>query len=87
MGTNAWGRLGSAAYTVNGVSSGESYGYTAGGLVTAKILTMGTRSLTANYTYDNEGKPTSVKYPDTQIWNGSGLSAVTTRRAVFQLAA
>ena len=77
VGTNAWGRLGSSAYTVNGVSSSESYGYTVAGLVTAKTLTMGTRSLTANYTYDNEGKPTSVKYPDTQIWNGSGLSTVT----------
>jgi hypothetical protein len=43
VGTNAWGRLGSAAYSGGGASFTESYAYSVGGLVTAKTLAMGTR--------------------------------------------
>ncbi len=33
--------------------------------LTAKTVQMNARSLTASYTYDNEGRRTGVKYPDT----------------------
>jgi hypothetical protein len=36
-----------------------------------------TRNLDAAYTYDNEGKMTSVNYPTTYSWNGSQLVPAT----------
>ncbi len=51
----------------------EAYAYNGPGAVTAKTLSMNTESLTASYTYDNEGKPTSVKYLDTKVESGAPI--------------
>ena len=52
----------------------ELYSYNQGGAVTRKRLTVGNlpgfpASLETSQTYDNEGKPLTVKYPDTQMLN------------------
>ncbi len=60
----------------------EMYGYTVAGLVNGKRLqvnetltggTVKTLNLDAAYTYDVEGKITSLNYPTTYAWNGSAL--------------
>jgi hypothetical protein len=58
----------------------EEYSYTQGGLMTGKRLavksgTLQPVNLDTYQTYDNEGKPVSVKYP-TQTWVDSGTGQV-----------
>ena len=66
QGTNGWGRLYQASWGGESCTGGawtHTYGYTASGLVTSKTQSGADYNLTANYTYDNEGKMVSVQYP------------------------
>jgi RHS repeat-associated protein len=60
----------------------EMYAYTQSGQISGKRLqsnqtvtggTVETLNMDAHYTYDSEGKMTSVAYPTTYAWNGSAL--------------
>jgi RHS repeat-associated protein len=63
---NASGRVQTVTYN-NSPGYWETYQYTAPGQVTNKTLNVGTQnqwaSLTADYTYDNEGRMLTVTYP------------------------
>ncbi len=62
QGTHGWGRLYQASWGGASCIGGawtHTYEYTASGLPTSKTQ----NGLTANYTYDNEGKMVSVEYP------------------------
>jgi len=69
-GTNGWGRP--YSYTMGDSSCGQPwsyvYGYTPGGQIAKKTLNVvvsgASTALAAGYTYDNEGKMTSVAYPN-----------------------
>jgi RHS repeat-associated protein len=74
QGTNGWGRLYQASWGGESCTGGawtHTYGYTASGLVASKTQNGAYYNLTANYTYDNEGKTVSVKYP---LFNGPTLT-------------
>ncbi len=62
QGTHGWGRLYQASWGGESCIGGawtHTYEYTASGLPTSKTQ----NDLTANYTWDNEGKMISVEYP------------------------
>ncbi len=67
QGTHGWGRLYQASWGGASCTGGawtHTYGYTASGLVTSKTQAGGGYDdLTADYTWDNEGKMVSVEYP------------------------
>jgi len=76
------GRLTGIHYTI-GSSSGrntvvhEMYGYNPAGQVTAKAMQLGqysVSSLLAYWAYDNEGRLTSVHYPDTNTGTGANYN-------------
>ncbi|MBI5087223.1 MAG: hypothetical protein HZB13_21810 [Acidobacteria bacterium] len=71
---NGWGRV---ASVVTGQGYTEAFEYSAGGLVSKKSLTApgALRALAAVCGYDNEGKRTSLKYPD--LTNDAGYVAFT----------
>ncbi|MBI5084965.1 MAG: hypothetical protein HZB13_10270, partial [Acidobacteria bacterium] len=71
---NGWGRV---ASVVTGQGYTEAFEYSTGGLVTKKSLTApgALRALAAVFGYDNEGKRTSLKYPD--LTNDAGDVAFT----------
>ncbi len=79
-GTNGWGRLATSqwSYIYTGVypnivrNFSYSYGYTPGGLITSKTLSVNNATLTGSYTYDNEGRLTSEAYPITYTSNSNG---------------
>ncbi|MGC4052292.1 MAG: RHS repeat-associated core domain-containing protein [Paludibaculum sp.] len=75
LGVNAQGRLS----TVTLGSVVETYEYSVGGLVTKKKMTLSDNNtpLEANYTYDTEGRLSSMKYPD--VYNLDGTVAETGR--------
>jgi len=63
---NGWGRLSSVSWggsSCTGGSWSQSYRYTTAGRSTQKTQTGGGFTLTANYTYDNEGKMLTAQYP------------------------
>lgn len=82
--TNGNGRLNAVKYYFPWVSSttyatySESFEYTAGGSITAKSLTWydgtGAHSMAGTYTYDNEGRITTEKYPDYWKARSSGTA-------------
>jgi RHS repeat-associated protein len=82
---NGWGRLAVAEYgepTCTGGQYRESYSYTSGGLPVKKKLwvydsSIGVGSLLGEWSYDNEGKMLTVKYPDTYDSQGNPLTGRT----------
>ncbi|MBI5280355.1 MAG: RHS repeat-associated core domain-containing protein [Candidatus Solibacter usitatus] len=73
-GANLWGRLAKVTYGVTGAAS-ESYSYRPSGLVAMKQLTVGTGGLAnlgVEYYWDNEGRPTSMEYPQLGKLNNGG---------------
>jgi RHS repeat-associated protein len=82
---NGWGRLTVAQYGAASCTGGrfrESYSYTSGGLPLKKKLwvnagDIGTGSLLGEWSYDNEGKMLTVKYPDTLDGQGNPATGRT----------
>jgi RHS repeat-associated protein len=72
---NASGRLAAVRYTTFGGEYRETYGYTPGGRMKWKRVTVGwgsiQRSLDASWEWDNEGRMTRVNYP---LWNACTYS-------------
>ena len=82
---NGWGRLAVAEYGQPSCTGGqyrESYSYTSGGLPLKKKLWvygggLGVGSLVGEWSYDDEGKILTVKYPDTYDSQGNPLTGRT----------
>jgi len=80
---NGWGRLAVAEYGDPGCTGGqfrESYSYTASGLPVKKKLLgggFGGGSLLGEWSYDNEGKMLTVKYPDSYDSQGNTVTGRT----------
>ena len=76
---NTWGRL--AAVSYSGFT--ETYGYSTGGLPTRKVLGYSGATLDAQYSYDNEGRMLTTKYPDASKWDSGQQIYVTDPRWTF----
>ncbi len=82
---NGWGRLAVVEYGASSCTGGrfrESYSYTSGGLPVKKKLRvnddmLGSGALLGEWSYDNEGKILTVKYPDTYDGNGNPATGRT----------
>jgi RHS repeat-associated protein len=82
-GTNLMGRVSEIVYGTETYPVKERFSYTAAGLVTEKTLVPGAHpSLVGQWTWDNEGKMLSVKYPNWAYWD-SGLHPVAGEKFVY----
>jgi RHS repeat-associated protein len=62
-GVNQTGRVAQTSYYAGTRYITERYNYTAPGQVTSKKFILGTQTMEATWTYDNEGRMSSVTYP------------------------